>query len=147
MKTYSPKPADITRTWWIVDASDRSLGRVAADAAKLLRGKHKPIFAPHMDVGDHVIVINAAQINLTGRKAEQKMHYHHSGFPGGLRQTRYDELLRKQPSKAMYKAIKGMVPHNRLGRQIIRKLHVYDDAVHPHIAQKPQQYVVPEGVR
>ncbi|MFP5225024.1 MAG: 50S ribosomal protein L13 [Actinomycetota bacterium] len=147
MKTYSPKPKEIDRTWWVIDATGRSLGRVAADAAKLLRGKHKPTFAPHIDTGDHVIVINCADVALTGRKAEQKFAYRHSGFPGGLKETRYADLLRKQPAKAMEKAIKGMIPHNRLGRQIIRKLHVYDGAEHPHSAQKPQAYIVPEGVR
>jgi large subunit ribosomal protein L13 len=147
MKTYSPKPSEIDRTWWVIDATGRSLGRVAADAAKLLRGKHKPTFAPHLDTGDHVIVINCADVALTGRKAEQKFAYRHSGFPGGLKETRYADLLRKQPAKAMEKAIKGMIPHNRLGRQIIRKLHVYDGAAHPHTAQKPQAYIVPEGVR
>jgi large subunit ribosomal protein L13 len=137
MKTYSPKPADIERRWYVVDASGHVLGRLASEVAAVLRGKHKPIFAPHMDTGDHVIVINADKIELTGDKARKKFAYRHSGFPGGIKAIRYDELLAERPVAAIEKAVRGMLPHNRLGRQIIKKLHVVAGPEHPHAAQKP----------
>jgi large subunit ribosomal protein L13 len=137
MKTYSPKPADIERRWYVVDASGQVLGRLASEVAALLRGKHKPIFAPHMDTGDHVIVINADKVELTGQKAQKKFAYRHSGYPGGIRAVRYDEFLSERPIAAIEKAVKGMLPHNRLGRQIIKKLHVVAGPEHPHAAQKP----------
>jgi large subunit ribosomal protein L13 len=138
MKTYSPKPRDIERRWFVLDASGAILGRLATQAATILRGKHKPIFAPHADTGDHVIVINAREITLSGGKENKKIAYHHSGYPGGLTETVYSRLLAKRPAFAVEKAIKGMLPHNRLGRQMASKLRVYAGAEHRHEAQKPQ---------
>ena len=140
MKTYSPKASDIQRQWWVLDASDRVLGRVATDAARLLRGKHKAMFAPHMDTGDFVIIVNAKKIRLTGRKAEQKEYIRHSGYPGGLTRVGYDKLLEERPSLAVERAVKGMLPHNRLGRAMAKKLKVYDGPEHPHASQVPQPY-------
>ena len=140
MKTFTPRDSDITRRWWVIDADGQVLGRLAADAARLLRGKHKAIFAPHVDTGDYVVVINAKNIRLTGRKLDQKRYYRHSGFPGGLRSKTYREFLDERPSEAVRKAIKGMLPHNRIGRQMITKLKVYDGAEHPHVGQQPQPY-------
>ena len=138
MKTYSPKPRDIERRWYVLDASGAILGRLATQAATILRGKHKPIFAPHADTGDHVIVINAKDVTLSGGKENKKVAYHHSGYPGGLTETVYSRLLAKRPAFAVEKAIKGMLPHNRLGRQMASKLRVYAGAEHRHEAQKPQ---------
>jgi large subunit ribosomal protein L13 len=137
MKTYSPKPRDIERRWYVIDASGAVLGRLASEAAAILRGKHKPIYAPHMDTGDHVIVINAKEVQLTGGKLRTKVAYRHSGYPGGLTETRYGKLLAEKPSFAVEKAIKGMLPHNRLGRQMATKLKVYAGPTHRHEAQKP----------
>jgi large subunit ribosomal protein L13 len=142
VRTYSPKPGDIERQWHVIDASDVVLGRLATHAATLLRGKHKPTFAPHMDTGDFVIVINAGKVALTGNKRQNKMAYHHSGFPGGLRATAYQDLLDKHPEKAVELAVKGMLPHNRLGRQQIGKLKVYPGAEHPHAAQQPVPFEI-----
>jgi large subunit ribosomal protein L13 len=138
MKTYSPKPRDIERRWYVLDASGAILGRLATQAATILRGKHKPIFAPHADTGDHVIVINAKDVTLSGGKENKKVAYHHSGYPGGLTETVYSRLLARKPAFAVEKAIKGMLPHNRLGRQMASKLRVYAGADHRHEAQKPQ---------
>jgi large subunit ribosomal protein L13 len=138
MKTYSPKPRDIERRWYVLDASGAVLGRLATEAAAILRGKHKPIFAPHMDTGDHVIVVNAKEVQLTGGKEQKKVAYRHSGYPGGLTETRYDRLLAERPAYAVEKAIKGMLPHNRLGRQMASKLRVYAGADHRHQAQQPE---------
>ena len=138
MKTYSPKPRDIERRWYVLDASGAILGRLATQAASILRGKHKPIFAPHADTGDHVIVINAKEVTLSGGKENKKIAYHHSGYPGGLTETVYSRLLARKPAFAVEKAIKGMLPHNRLGRQMASKLRVYAGADHRHEAQKPQ---------
>ncbi|MBF6044990.1 50S ribosomal protein L13 [Streptomyces sp. NRRL B-1677] len=142
MRTFSPKPGDVQRQWHIIDAQDVVLGRLASQAANLLRGKHKPVYAPHMDMGDFVIIINADKVHLSGNKKTQKMAYRHSGFPGGLRSVRYDELLDKNPEKAVEKAIKGMVPKNSLGRQMLSKLKVYSGPVHPHAAQNPQPFEI-----
>ncbi|MFY9587091.1 MAG: 50S ribosomal protein L13 [Actinomycetota bacterium] len=138
MKTFSPKPTDYQRAWWVLDADGQVLGRLAVEAARLLRGKHKPVFAPHADTGDYVVVINAKGVRLTGNKAEQKMHIRHSGYPGGIKQVPYSKLLAERPSIAVEKAVKGMLPHNRLGRAMFRKLRVYDGAEHPHESQNPQ---------
>src|SRR5262245_47647659 len=138
MKPYAPKPRDIERRWYVVDASVAALGRLATQAASILRGKHKPIYAPHADTGDHVIVINAKEITLSGGKENKKVAYHHSGHPGGLTETVYSRLLAKKPAFAVEKAIKGMLPHNRLGRQMASKLRVYPGPDHNHAAQKPQ---------
>jgi large subunit ribosomal protein L13 len=138
MKTYSPKPRDIERRWYIIDASGAVLGRLATEVAAILRGKHKPIFAPHMDTGDHVIVINARGVRLTGGKETKKVAYRHSGYPGGLTETSYDRLMAQKPHFAVEKAVRGMLPKNRLGRAMFRKLQVYPGAEHPHRAQKPE---------
>lgn len=137
MKTYSPKPEHIERRWYVVDASGQVLGRLASEVATILRGKHKPMYAPHMDTGDHVIVINADKIELTGNKAEDKYAYRHSGFPGGITAVRYKDLMATRPVAAVEKAVKGMLPKNSLGRQMVKKLHVVPGGEHPHAAQKP----------
>ncbi len=142
MRTYSPKAGEITRTWHVIDATDVVLGRLASNVAKLLRGKHKTIFAPHVDTGDFVIIINADKVVLTGDKKAQKMDYRHSGFPGGLRATSYSDLLESNPRRVVEKAVKGMLPHNKLGRQQISKLKVYSGSDHPHAAQSPVPYVL-----
>ena len=141
MRTYSPKAGDVVRAWHVIDAQDVVLGRLATHAAVLLRGKHKATFAPHMDMGDFVIVINAEKISLSGNKALSKFAHHHSGFPGGLTSTVYGELLEKHPTRAVEKAIKGMLPKNRLGREMAGKLKVYAGPEHPHAAQAPVPYV------
>ena len=140
MRTYSPKAGDVVRAWHVIDAQDVVLGRLATHAAVLLRGKHKATFAPHMDMGDFVIVINAEKISLSGNKALTKFAHHHSGFPGGLTSTVYGELLEKHPTRAVEKAIKGMLPKNRLGREMAGKLKVYAGPEHPHAAQAPKPY-------
>ncbi|TGO06307.1 50S ribosomal protein L13 [Serinibacter arcticus] len=140
MRTFTPKPSDVDRTWVVVDASDVVLGRLATHVANLLRGKHKATFAAHVDTGDFVIVVNADQVALTGSKAEKKMAYHHSGYPGGLRATSYAELLATRPERAVEKAVAGMLPKTSLGRAQLRKLKVYRGAEHPHAAQQPQAF-------
>jgi large subunit ribosomal protein L13 len=137
VRTYTPKPGDVERQWYVIDASDVVLGRLASHVATLLRGKHKPVFAPHVDTGDFVVVVNAGKVALTGAKADQKLDYRHSGYPGGLRATSYAQLLEKNPRRAVEKAVRGMLPHNRLSRQQITKLKVYAGPEHPHAAQKP----------
>jgi large subunit ribosomal protein L13 len=142
MKTYSPKPEHIERRWYVVDAQGQTLGRMASEVAALLRGKHKPIFAPHMDTGDHVIVINAGGVVLTGGKETKKVAYRHSGYPGGIKGTPYDRLMRERPRFVVEKAVKGMLPKNRLGRAMVKKLHVVEGAEHPHQAQQPVPYTL-----
>jgi large subunit ribosomal protein L13 len=142
VRTYSPKPRDITREWHVIDASDVVLGRLAVQAATLLRGKHKPTYAPHLDTGDFVVVINADKIALSGTKRETKMAYRHSGRPGGLSATPYGELLDKDPRKAVERAVWGMLPKNRLSRQLLKKLKVYAGPEHPHKAQQPQPFEI-----
>ena len=142
MRTFSPKDSDITRQWHVIDASGVVLGRLASQAAVLLRGKHKPIFAPHVDTGDFVIVINADKIALTGNKLEQKRAYRHSGYPGGLRAVGYAELMEKHPERAVEKAVRGMLPKNSLGRKTLRKLKVYAGPDHPHQAQQPVPFEI-----
>ena len=144
MKTYSPKPRDIERRWYVLDASGAILGRLATQAATILRGKHKPIFAPHADTGDHVIVINAKDVTLSGGKENKKIAYHHSGYPGGLTETVYSMLLAKKPAFAVEEAIKVMLPHNRLGPQMASKLRVYAGAEHRHEAQQPKPLALGE---
>jgi large subunit ribosomal protein L13 len=141
-RTYSPKPEEIQRDWVIIDATDIVLGRLASHAATLLRGKHKPIFAPNIDTGDFVIVINAEKVALTGSKLAQKKAYRHSGYPGGLTATTYAEMLEKHPTRAVEKAIRGMLPKNSIGRAQLTKLKVYAGAEHPHAAQKPTPYTL-----
>jgi large subunit ribosomal protein L13 len=147
VRTYSPRPGDIERQWHVIDAADVVLGRLASQAATLLRGKHKPIFAPHMDTGDFVIIVNAEKVALSGNKRRDKVIYRHSGYPGGLKQTSYEELLRKRPERAVELAVKGMLPHNRLGRKLLKKLKVYAGPDHPHSAQKPVPYEIKQVAR
>ncbi len=142
MRTYSPKAGEVTRTWHVIDASDVVLGRLATHAADLLRGKHKTTYAPHMDQGDFVIIINADKVALTGQKREQKKAYHHSGYPGGMKSTTYTDLLANDSRKAVEKAVKGMIPHNKIGKQQLTKLKVYGGPDHPHAAQAPQPFVI-----
>lgn len=142
MPTYTPKPADITRAWWVVDAEDLVLGRMATEVASILRGKKKPIFAPHMDCGDHVIIVNADKVVLTADKASRKFVHRHSGYPGGLSTQTFAELLAKKPAEAVYRTVRGMVPKTRLGRQQLKKLKVYAGPVHPHQAQNPTPLVI-----
>ncbi|AEJ38570.1 50S ribosomal protein L13 [Sulfobacillus acidophilus TPY] len=136
------RPAEVTRKWYVIDAAGQPLGRVATAAASILRGKHKPTYTPHIDTGDFVIVINADQVVLTGRKLDQKIYYHHSGYEGGLKKTIYRHLLQKKPEFVMEKAIRGMLPKNRLGRAMFRKLKVYKGSEHPHQAQQPEVWEV-----
>jgi large subunit ribosomal protein L13 len=142
VRTYSPKPGEIERQWHVIDAADVVLGRLASQAATLLRGKHKPVFAPHVDTGDFVIVINASRIALTGNKRSTKVAYRHSGYPGGLTAVGYEEMLTKRPDRAVEIAVRGMLPHNRLGRQLIKKLKVYAGPEHPHQAQQPVPFQI-----
>jgi len=142
VRTYSPKPGDVQRQWHVIDATDVVLGRLASQTAQLLRGKHKAIFAPHVDTGDFVVIVNADKVALTGAKREQKLAYRHSGYPGGLRAVPYSELLEKHPRKVVEKAVRGMLPHNTLGRAMLRKLKVYAGPEHPHQAQRPQPYQI-----
>ncbi|MBO8169423.1 MAG: 50S ribosomal protein L13 [Thermoanaerobacteraceae bacterium] len=142
MSTYMAKPNEVERKWYVVDATGKTLGRLASEVAKVLRGKHKPTFTPHVDVGDFVIVINAEKVKLTGKKLQQKKYYRHTGYPGGLKTIDYDTLLQENPEKAVQLAVKGMLPHTRLGRKMLKKLKVYRGAEHPHQAQKPEVWDV-----
>lgn len=138
MGTYLEKPADVMRKWYLVDANGKTLGRLAARVAILLRGKHKPTFTPHVDTGDHVVVINAGKVHLTGDKMRTKLYIHHTGYPGGLKTTTAEHLHAKNPTELLARAIKGMLPKNTLGKQMARKLKVYPGAEHPHHAQRPE---------
>ncbi len=142
MPTYSPKPGDITRAWHVIDATDVVLGRLATHAATLLRGKHKPTFARHMDTGDFVIIVNAEKISVSGNKRDDKFVYRHSGYPGGLRRRSVGEMIEKHPDRLVEKAVKGMLPKNRLGRAMGKKLKVYAGPAHPHTAQKPVPFEI-----
>jgi len=142
VRTFSPKAADVERQWYVIDATGVVLGRLASQIATLLRGKHKPIFAPHVDTGDFVIVVNADKVVLTGKKLDQKKAYRHSGYPGGLRALPYRELMEKRPEIAVEKAVKGMLPKNSLGRKMAKKLKVYAGPDHPHQAQKPVPFEI-----
>lgn len=146
MKTYSVKQADITRSWWLVDADGLVLGRLAAELAKILKGKNKPIYTTHLDVGDHVIVINAEKVMLTGNKLQKKIYYRHSGYPGGLKEIPYEVLMRDKPELMVEKAVRGMLPKNSLGRSMLKKLHVYSGPDHPHAAQKPDELSLASSV-
>ena len=137
-KTFTPRPTDIDRVWWVVDAEDLPLGRLSSEVAQILRGKHKPTYAPHMDLGDFVIVINAEKVAVTGSKAEQKQYFRHSGFPGGLRTQTFSEMREAYPERIIEQAVKGMLPKNRLGRKMGKKLKVYAGGKHPHGPQDPQ---------
>ena len=138
MKTYMANPDKIERKWYVVDAEGQTLGRLAAEVAKVLRGKNKPEFTPHIDTGDNVIVINAEKIKVTGKQLDQKVYYHHSDYVGGMKETTLREMMAKKPEQVIELAVKGMIPHNRLGSRIFTKLHVYAGAEHPHAAQKPE---------
>ena len=138
MPTHSVKASEIERAWHVVDADGMVLGRLATEVARILRGKHKPTFTPHLDVGDHVIIINASKVVLTSDKGSKKVIYRHSGYPGGLRETLYGTALANKPAEAVRRTVKGMLPHNRLGAQMITKLKVYAGPEHPHSAQRPQ---------
>lgn len=138
MSTYMPKAGDITRKWYVIDAADKPLGKVAAEAAVLLRGKHKPIFTPNADCGDHVIIINAEKVVLTGNKLNQKMYYHHTGYIGNLKEVKYSTLMKTKPEFAVELAVKGMIPDSTLGRNALTRLRVYRGAQHKHEAQKPE---------
>lgn len=142
MRTYTPKAGEVTREWFVIDATDVVLGRLASHAAQLLRGKHKPTFAPHVDTGDFVIIINADKVALTGQKLEKKRAYRHSGYPGGLRSQNYAEFLEKRPDRVIEKAVRGMLPKNSLGREQLKKLKVYAGSEHPHQAQQPKPYTL-----
>ncbi|WP_334169661.1 50S ribosomal protein L13 [Timonella senegalensis] len=142
MRTYTPKPGDIQQDWYVIDATDVVLGRLASHVATLLRGKHKATFAPHVDGGDFVIVINAGKVALSGNKREQKKAYRHSGYPGGLTAVPYSELMEKNPERAVEKAVKGMLPKTKLGAQQIGKLKVYAGSEHPHAAQQPKPFEI-----
>ncbi|QSQ09002.1 50S ribosomal protein L13 [Koleobacter methoxysyntrophicus] len=142
MKTFMAKTQDVQRKWYILDAEGKPLGRLASEAARILRGKHKSIYTPHVDTGDHVIIINAEKAVLTGKKMKQKIYYHHSLYPGGLKAKRYEIFMKENPEKAVMLAVKGMLPHNSLGRKMIKKLKVYRGENHPHEAQKPEKWEV-----
>jgi large subunit ribosomal protein L13 len=136
-KTFTPKASDVVRRWWVVDAASMPLGRLASEVAILLRGKHKPIFAPHIDTGDFVVVVNASQVAVTSQKSQEKIYYRYSGYPGGLKAESFDALRNRRPEAVIERAVRGMLPKNRLGRQMIRKLKVYGGPDHPHVAQQP----------
>jgi large subunit ribosomal protein L13 len=138
MRTFSLKASQIERKWYLVDAQGKVLGRMATELASVLRGKRKPTYTPHLDNGDNVVVINAEKVMVTGKKREQKLYYHHTGYPGGLRTNTFAELQARKPEQIVKLAVKGMLPHNRLGRQMIRKLHIYAGPEHPHNSQNPQ---------
>ena len=140
MSTYMPKSGEVDRKWYVIDAAGKPLGRVAAQAAVLLRGKHKPTFAPHVDCGDHVIIINCAQEVLTGKKLEKKFHYHHTGYIGHMKAVRYDTLMAQKPTMAMQLAVKGMVPDTTIGRAALGRLRLFEGAEHIHAAQKPENW-------
>ena len=140
MKTHSTKPSEITRDWWVVDAEGVVLGRLASEVAQRLRGKHKPYYAPHLDTGDHVVIINASKVVMTGNKLLQKQAYRHSGYPGGLKSVPYAKLMATRPDLAVEKAVKGMLPSNRLGRAMLKKLKVYAGPEHPHVGQNPKPW-------
>lgn len=140
MSTYQPKASEIERAWHVVDAGGLVLGRLASEVAQILRGKHKPIWAPHVDCGDHVVVVNAAKVEVTGQKRTEKRYWRHSGYPGGIRSRTFDEMIERHPDRVVRQAVRGMLPKTRLGRRQLKKLHVYAGPDHPHQAQKPQPY-------
>lgn len=142
MRSYMAKPSEVERKWYVIDAEGKTLGRLATEVATLLRGKHKPIYTPYVDTGDHVVVINCSKVVLTGKKLDQKMHRHHTGYMGGLKEVSYRDFMSKTPERAVFLAVKGMLPKNKLGRQMVKKLRVYAGAEHGHEAQKPEVYEV-----
>ena len=142
MRTYSPRADEIERDWYVVDAEGLTLGRMSTEVARVLRGKHKAMYTPHMDTGDHVVIINADKVVLTNNKAEAKQVYRHTGYPGGIRSTTYATLLAEKPAEAVRRTVRGMLPKNRLGRQMLKKLKVYAGPTHPHAAQQPQPLAI-----
>ncbi len=140
--TYMAKEKDIQRKWYVIDVAGQPLGRVASEIARLLRGKHKPTYTPHVDTGDHVVVINADKVMLTGRKAKEKMYYRHSGYPGGLKSIPFEEMIARHPERVIHLAVRRMLPSNRLGRAMLKKMKVYAGPEHPHQAQKPETLVL-----
>ena len=146
MRTYSPKASEIERKWFVVDAENLVLGRMSTEVAKILRGKHKPTFAPHLDCGDHVIIVNAAKVVLTNEKAEKKLVHRHSGYPGGLKSQTYADLLERKPADAIRRTVKGMLPRNRLGAQMLTKVKVYPGPEHPHSAQPPETLTIDNAI-
>ena len=138
MKTFVAKPAEVERKWYVVDAEGKTLGRLASEIARILRGKHKPIYTPHVDTGDYVIVVNAEKVNVTGNKRQDKMYRWHTGYMGGLKERNFQEMINRQPQKVIMRAVKGMLPHNSLGRQMLTKLRVFAGPDHPHAAQQPE---------
>lgn len=147
MKTFSAKPSSVVKKWWVVDAADQTLGRLASRLALILQGKHKPIYTPHIDTGDFIIVLNAEKIGISGKKLDQKIYYRHSGYPGGQKATVLSDLLRKNPDRVIRHAVKGMLPKNRLGRAQLKKLKIYTGTEHPHSAQMPQVLTVQKKER
>ncbi len=139
MKTISAKPESVERDWYVVDATDKTLGRLATEIARRLRGKHKPIYTPHVDTGDYIVVVNADKVKVTGSKATDKIYYHHTEFPGGIKEISFEKLMIKKPQQAIETAVKGMMPRNPLGRAMLRKLKIYAGAEHPHAAQQPKE--------
>ena len=142
MKSYMARPLEVERKWYVVDAEGQTLGRLATEIATILRGKNKPEYTPHVDTGDFVVVVNAEKVAVTGRKAEQKVYRRHSGYPGGLKETSYEQMMERRPTEILRRAVKGMMPKNRLARQQLRKLKIYAGPEHPHAAQNPQPYEV-----
>ena len=142
MKSYMARPLEVERKWYVVDAGGQTLGRLATEIARILRGKNKPQYTPHVDTGDFVVVVNAEKVVVTGRKAEQKVYRRHSGYPGGLKETSYEQMMERRPTEILRRAVKGMMPKNRLARQQLRKLKIYAGPEHPHAAQNPQPYEV-----
>ncbi len=139
MKTFSAKPSEVKRDWYLVDATDKTLGRLASEIAKRLRGKHKPVYTPHVDTGDYIVVINAEKVRVSGNKTTDKIYYRHTGYPGGIKSTTFDKLIQRAPERVIETAVKGMLPKNPLGRAMFRKLKVYAGTEHKHTAQQPQQ--------
>lgn len=142
MKSYMARPLEVERKWYVIDAEDKTLGRLASEIARLLRGKNKPQYTPHVDTGDFVIVVNADRVSVTGKKAEQKLYRRHTGYPGGLREVSYERMMARKPTEILRKAVRGMMPGTRLGRQQLRKLKIYAGPEHPHGAQSPETYEV-----
>jgi large subunit ribosomal protein L13 len=142
MKSFMARPREVERKWLLIDAEGQTLGRLATEIARLLRGKDKPQYTPHVDTGDFVVVVNAEKVVVTGKKAEQKVYYRHSGYPGGLKTTSYEEMLERKPTEILRRAVKGMMPRTRLGRQQLKKLKIYAGPEHPHEAQRPESYEV-----
>ena len=142
MKTVSTKPADVTRDWYVVDAEGKTLGRMATEIARRLRGKHKPEYTPHMDMGDYVVVVNCEKIQVTGAKRTDKIYYHHTGFPGGIKAASFEQVIDRAPERVIQRAVKGMMPRNPLGRAMLKKLKVYVGPAHPHSAQQPQPLTI-----